>query len=359
MNRTQKIGLLVAILALIATVIHSQRATLSVALMERVLEQRLATSSVDHFKDGLHVILCGAGSPLPDPKRSGPCVAILAGDTLVTVDAGTGSSRQMTMRRIPLGEIQAQFLTHFHSDHIDGLGELAVMRWVNNANTSPLPVIGPMGTKAIVEGFNQAYKADARYRQLHHGDAVAPLSGQGMVAQEFATPEPEQALKVFEHNGLVVTAFIVGHSPVEPAVGYRFDYKGRSAVVSGDTVKSYNLQKMSQDVDLLVHEALSPELVATMNRASQKAGNAIAEKVTADIPDYHATPVEAAEIAETANVGHLMYYHIVPPLLVPGMEAAFLAGVDDVYQGPLNVGVDGSYISLPANSDAIESGILK
>ena len=112
-------------------------------------------------------------------------------------------------------------------------------------------------------------------------------------------------------------------------------------------------------MDLLVHEALSPELVATMNRASQKAGNAIAEKVTADIPDYHATPVEAAEIAETANVGHLMYYHIVPPLLVPGMEAAFLAGVDDVYQGPTNVGVDGSYISLPANSDAIESGILK
>ena len=82
MNRTQKIGLLVAILAFIATVIHSQRATLSVALMERALEQRLAASSVDHFEDGLHVILCGAGSPLPDPKRSGPCVAILAGDTL-------------------------------------------------------------------------------------------------------------------------------------------------------------------------------------------------------------------------------------------------------------------------------------
>jgi len=29
----------------------------------------------------------------------------------------------------------------------------------------------------------------------------------------------------------------VNHSPVRPAYGYRFDYRGRSAVVSGDTAK--------------------------------------------------------------------------------------------------------------------------
>ena len=39
-------------------------------------------------------------------------------------------------------------------------------------------------------------------------------------------------------RGLVrskVTSFPVHHSPVEPAVGYKFVYKGRSAVISGDT----------------------------------------------------------------------------------------------------------------------------
>ena len=46
--------------------------------------------------DGLTVALCGAGSPLPDPKRSGPCVAVIAGKHLYEVDAGDGAGRVMT-----------------------------------------------------------------------------------------------------------------------------------------------------------------------------------------------------------------------------------------------------------------------
>ncbi len=355
---SKKLSVGVLSLVVVALVIFSQRVSISKTLIERIADQRIALNAIDELDDGLHVILCGAGGPLPDPKRSGPCVAVVAGKTLLVVDAGSGGSRNLAAMQIPQGRIDAQLLTHFHSDHIDGLGEMAMMRWVNAANTSPLPVIGPTGVTAVVNGFNQSYAADAQYRHAHHTDLVAPLSGKGMLAQEFTPPAEGELLTVFEQDGLKVSAFSVDHEPVHPAVGYHFDYKGRSVVISGDTAKSANLEAMSEGVDLLVHEALSRELVGIMNQAAEKNGLSILEKITFDIIDYHASPVEVAEVARDAGIGHLMFYHIVPAMVAPGMESIFLDGVDGIYKGNVTLGVDGSLISLPAGSERVIAGDL-
>lgn len=327
-------------------------------IMEKAAETRIGQSMTDDLEDGLHVILCGAGGPMPDPKRSGPCVAVIAGETLVSIDAGSGGSRNLATMQFPLGDISAQLLTHFHSDHIDGLGEMAMMRWVNTANTSPLPVYGPQGVENIVNGFNMSYGADAIYRNAHHTDLVAPLSGKGMTAHQFTPPTDGELLTVFEKDGLKISAFTVDHEPVHPAVGYRFDYKGRSVVISGDTAKSANLEQLSKGVDLLVHEALNREMVGIMEAAAKKNNVKTLEKIFFDITDYHASPVEVAEIARDAQVGHLMYYHIVPALVAPGMESLYLKGVSDTYDGPVTLGEDGSMISLPANSQNIKSDEL-
>jgi ribonuclease Z len=343
---------------LIFTALLGACGDMAVGLLERVAEKRIGVDLTHELEDGLHAILCGAGSPMADPKRSGPCVAIVAGDTLLVVDAGTGGARQMGVLQLPLGNVDAVLLTHFHSDHIDGLGELSTLRWVQGANDKPLPVYGPTGVEDIVQGFNMAYARDAVYRNDHHGDTVAPLAGKGMVSKAFTTPNARDRELVFEMNGLKVTVFSVPHEPVSPSVAYRFDYKGRSIVVSGDTSKSENLQKHAQGVDLLIHEALAPQLVNAIGRAAGKAGNATAEKIMHDIPDYHTSPVEAAEIAEAAGVGHLLYYHIVPALLAPGLESVFLQGVNEAYNGPVTVGEDGTMVSLPANSKIIEASQL-
>jgi len=350
----KKLSIILLALCIVAGGLYSQRIPLTKGLIELASEQRMGKSMVADLNDGLHVILCGAGGPMPDPKRSGPCVAVIAGDTVITVDAGSGGTRNLVSMQVPMGEISAQLLTHFHSDHIDGLGEMAMMRWVSAANTSPMTVIGPLGTATVVEGFNRSYSFDAQYRHAHHSDLVAPLSGTGMVAQEFTPPAEGERVTIFEKDGLSISAFAVDHEPVHPAVGYRFDYKGRSVVISGDTAKSANLEAMSQDVDLLVHEALNRELIGIMERAAKKTGNAGIEKAMSDITDYHASPVEVAEIATGAKVGHLMYYHVVPALPAPGMEAVYLDGVSDVYKGNITLGQDGSMISLPVDSKAIE-----
>lgn len=335
------------------------RAELATAAFARAVGAAMTADRIADLPAGLHLFVCGAGSPLPDPIRSGPCLAVIAGDRLFVVDAGSGGARNMQRLGISPGRIEALFVTHFHSDHIDGLGEMAMLRWTNGGWNTPLPVHAPAGIERVVDGFNRAYGQDFYYRVAHHGRDVVPPGGAGMEAQPFAMPEAGRPQVVWEEDGITVTAFRVAHHPVEPAVGYRFDYGGRSLVISGDTTAVAELVEISRGVDLLAHEALASHLVGIMEDAARAAGQDRLAKILLDIPDYHATPVEAAEIAAAAGVGALLLYHIVPPLPLPGLRSAFLQGVDEVYSGPVTVARDGTLVSMPLDSNRIQHGRLR
>ena len=348
----KKSHIVIAAVLLLVLVAYLQRGNLAMRILPKAIETAMSDSAIEALGAGLHIALCGAGGPLPDPKRSGACVAVFAGEKMFVVDAGTNGARNLTRMRFAPGAVDAVFLTHFHSDHIDGLGELATLRWVGANRKTPLPVFGPEGVSDIVEGFNKAYARDAVYRHDHHGDGVAALSGRGMTAVGFPLPKEGELLTVYEEGGIKVQMLAVDHEPVSPAVAYLFSYQGRTTLISGDTAKSANLQKFAEGVDLLVHEALSPELVMAMNTAAKNTDNAIMAKITIDILDYHASPVEAAEVARDAGVGHLLYYHIVPVLILPGMEAAWLDGVEDIFSD-FTLGEDGTTFTLPPDSKEI------
>lgn len=325
--------------------------------VQRQITANLEGAGLMALSDGLNVVLCGAGSPLPDPERAGPCTLVIAGDQMLVVDVGSGSPRNFGPMGIPAGQIDALLLTHFHSDHIDGFGELMLQRWAGGGLDQPMPVYGPPGVESIVAGFNRAYEPDFGYRVAHHGESVVPPDGAGAKAHPYPMPDAGGDV-VYDVGGLKVTAFPVDHAPVAPAVGYRFDYKGRSAVISGDTARSENVQRIAQGADLLVHEALAPHLVKLITEAAEKADNPRMATITRDILDYHTSPVAAAEIAAAAGVDYLLYNHIVPPLPVALLEKQFVEGVDAVYDGPVTVGSDGDWVGLPSDSDEIESGNL-
>ena len=348
----RKLTITLIVLLVAAALAYSQRGKIGQRIMSQGVDMAMNAETLAELGDGLHLTICGAGGPMPDIKRSGACVAIVANEKIFLVDAGTNGIRNIARLRYPLGNIAAVLLTHFHSDHIDGLGEVATLRWVSAAHTRPLPVIGPEGVSAVVAGFNTAYEQDTGYRNAHHGDGVAPLSGKGMSAVEFPTPAPGQLTTVYDEDGLVIQMLLVTHDPIKPAVAYLFSYQGRTILVSGDTSKSANLQQFAQGVDLLVHEALSPKLVGIMHDGAEQAGNHIMTKVTHDILNYHASPVEAAEVARDAGVGRLVYYHVVPPLIFPGAEAAWLEGVDEVFEN-YTLSQDGTSFTLPPNSKEI------
>jgi ribonuclease Z len=339
------------------------RGDVAVALMKRTIAKSFATDAIADLPDGLHVGLCGAGSPFPDALRSGPCVAVVAGRRLFVVDAGDGAARNLQRMALGSGRVEAVLLTHFHSDHIDGLGALMLQRWVGGFNATPLPVHGPQGVDAVVAGFNAAYTMDRGYRIAHHGPQAILPTGFGGLAKPFtvtsATPfnrtDDRLDVVIISDGDLKVSAFPVSHAPIEPAVGYVFEYKGRKVVISGDTTPSVRVESAAKGADLLVHEALAPNLIALLIDGAHAAGRPNLEKIFKDILDYHTTPEQAADIAQRAGVGYLLLHHIVPALPFAALEGPFLGSARTRYTGPLKLGRDGDFISMPAGNKTISA----
>jgi ribonuclease Z len=304
--------------------------------------------------DGLNIGLCGAGSPMPDPTRAGPCVSVLAGKRLFVIDVGEGGTKNLSLMNLPPARVEAVFLTHFHSDHIGGLGELMLQRWAGGAATAPLPVYGPSGVDQVVNGFMAAYGLDRGYRVAHHGPAVVPPAGFGGTPHGFSIQPGGPDVVLVNDGGLKITAFPVDHHPVEQAVGYRFDYKGRSLVISGDTAPSPRLERAAKGVDLLAHEGLSPTMVGVQRQAALAAGRNNLAAIFHDILSYHTTPEQAAGIAERAGVRYLLFEHIIPPLPVKALEGPWLGRSRQIFHGVIRVGHDGDFVSLPVGSSEIK-----
>lgn len=319
---------------------------------QRAIERNVGRDRAEELPDGIHVFLCGTGSPFPDPTRAGPCLAVLAGDKALVFDAGSGSPRQLGSMAFPLGDIDQIFLTHLHSDHIDSLGELLLQSWIGGGRAAPTPVAGPRGTTEVVAGFNAAYRIDQGFRTAHHGAEIANPAGFGGAAREIVLEFDRPAL-VFDAGGVRVTAFPVNHAPVEPAFGYRIEYKDRSVVVSGDTTYDPRLVAVASGADLLVHEALDPEMVAAIGERFAEQGADNVATIMEDILDYHASPEDAARAASDAGVDRLVLTHIVPPLPSAMLYGMFLGEAGSIFAGPIDIGEDGLIYSLPASGDVI------
>lgn len=347
---------LIVIIATVGGLAWLLRDRLGEIVFNRAVEANYGKDAIAGLPDGLHVILCGTGSPLPDPDRSGPCTLVLAGKQLFLVDAGSGAGRRIGEIGVPLGRIDATLLTHFHSDHIDGLGEVLMLRWAASGRKQPMPVYGPQGVDQVVSGFDTAYTADYGFRIAHHGADIMPRSGAGARAMIIASGDGLQT--VYNRSGVKISAFRVKHDPVSPALGYRFDYKGRSVVISGDTAPTPSVSRACNGCDILVHEVLNPAMVGTISATARAHGDRRIAKIMSDIPGYHSSPVAVAAIAQRGKARTLVFTHIVPRMPSRLLHPYFLRGVSAAYAGKVVMGEDGMQVSLPAGSDRIEQADL-
>lgn len=312
-----------------------------------------ANQDAQHFEqDALYVITTGTGAPLPDANRVGPQTVVVAGDQLLVFDTGPGSTRQLALTGLNISSVNALFLTHYHSDHINDLGELMLQHWTMAGATEPLKVYGPTGVEEVVAGFVAAYQLDRVYRIDHHGADTMPPSGFGGVAHTFDLGTDLMSSEVvYEAGDVQVIAFNVDHPPVVPAVGFRVNYKDRSVMITGDTIYSDSLIHHAQNADLMVSDALNHKMSQMFADAGEVLDNNLSS-VTEDIQESHIRPEEAALVAKEAGVSTLLITHVLPP--VPDLFInPFLRDARAVFPGEVRMANDGTMAKLPVNSDEI------
>ena len=265
----------------------------------------------------MQVVLLGTGFPRPSNERAGPATAILVGKKAFIVDAGRGVTMRLAGAQIALDQIQAAFLTHLHSDHIDGLPDLYHSPWVLGRETA-FQLYGPEGAREIADSMKKFYAEDIRIRanltEMH------PLSG-----AEIEVHIVREGV-VFQDSDVRITAFLVDHRPVEPAFGYKFESGGRTIAISGDTRPSENLIRYAKGADVLVHEAFLTEYFS----------NTDSPAVAARLRAYHTTAEQAGDVATAAGAKLLVLTHLIPG----DNDAEFLRRASQHFKGKIAVGHD-------------------
>jgi ribonuclease Z len=279
------------------------------------------TRSAEDFR----VTLLGTGTPIPDPDRFGPSTLVEAGNQKLLFDAGRGVPIRLRQIKVPMGKIDALFLTHYHSDHTAGIPDLWLTRWLGLGRKEPLRVIGPVGAKTLMTNLEKAYALDIKIRME---DEKIPPDGIAIAAEEF-----EQDGIVYDKDGVRVIAFTVDHgAAIKPAVGYRIEYNGHAVLISGDTRYDQNVIKYGTGVDLLIHEVCiaRPELLAS---------NIYMQHVVA----HHTNPREAGQVFALAKPKLAAYTHLVflsSDNIPRASVDDIVAGTRETYSGPLQVGAD-------------------
>lgn len=268
------------------------------------------------------VTLLGTGSPIPDPNRAGPATLIQAGGEHHLVDAGRGVLMRLAGAGVAVGQLTTLFVTHLHSDHITDLVDVITSRWVMTFEPSPLRIVGPPGTRAVVDHLLGALGPDISYRMHHHEDLPAPP------ALEVLEVDGTEPGPLSLGGAVTVSVAATDHRPVEPSIGFRFEHDGVAVVCAGDTVPCDGLDRLCAGADAVVHTVIRKDIIANVPVQRMR-----------DTLDYHSSPEQAGETATRAGIGTLVLTHYVPPI-PPGGEQDWRDLAATTFAGRVELGDD-------------------
>ncbi len=285
-----------------------------------------SVDTIPEMQAEMKLILLGTGMPMASIYRSKPAQVILAGKKVFLVDCGAGVVKRIVEAGIAPERIENIFITHHHSDHTSGFENVLISSW-NSGRKIPLNVYGPGNTRNIVGKLMEHLSWDI-YLRL----AQAKNSPEGAKINYI---EMEEGV-IYEKEGVKVTVFPVDHGIVKPAVGYKFEYKGKAIVISGDTLPCENMIRYSENTDVLVHEAYSKRwLDKGLKRFPEK------REMVEGVMQYHSSTFEAAQIAQKSRAKHLVFTHLIPgPAPVWYFEKDWAKGASDIFKGKITVGRD-------------------
>ncbi len=263
------------------------------------------------------VTVTGTGTPLLSPDRAGAGCLVSIDDLHLQFDVGRWTMQRLASLDVTPWDLDAIFLTHYHSDHLLGLQEIALTHWTAafRDDSDWLPVVAPLGhTTAFCDRMLDAWDADLAVRSLHnHREPVPRIDVRG-----FAVPEAPTEVWSSGDGSVRVLAGPVRHEPVEGAVGYRIETSDGVVAVSGDTLVCDELRPLFTGADVVVVEAMRMDVINERPPHLRY------------ITEYHADTRLIGALCAELEIPTVLLTHMIPAPETPEQKQAF---VDEVRSG--------------------------
>ena len=237
----------------------------------------------------MRVTFLGTGSAMPTGDRYQSATVLQDDDRTLLVDCGAGALQRLQQSGVGYESVSTVLLTHHHLDHVADLFPLLKARWL--AGEEHLTVVGPRGTKALVDGLFEVHeyldgRIDVSIREIASGD--------------------------HEIAGFDVSAREVRHS--KRTLAYRF---GDRLTLSGDTEAFEGLADFADGSAVFVHDCSFPDDV--------------------DV-DNHPTPTELGHVLSGHEYGRVYLTHLYPH--TEGRHEEMLDAIAAQYEGEVRFAED-------------------
>ena len=253
--------------------------------------------------------------PVPSSDRAGPGVLVRAEGVALQFDAGRATSMRLASCGVSPVDLDAVFVTHHHSDHVSGLEDLVMSRWIMDRldEAAPLPILAPAGPATdFLERMLDPWEHDLEVRSAHTCRGTRPVL-------EVTPFEIEDFLiEVWSRGEVRVLAGPVRHEPVFPAVGYRVETPAGVVAISGDTLVCPEIAALAEGADVLIYEAMRFELIRAR------------PDFLHFVLDYHADTQLIGAQAQELGIPTLVLTHLIPEPITENDRQGF---VDDVRRG--------------------------
>ena len=256
---------------------------------------------------GTKLVMLGTGAgpnpTVPGRTRHMTSHVMLSNGRAYVLDCGLGVTNQFARTGIPFAAVQSIGITHHHPDHNIEYGPFILIGWVQGMPSS-LRTFGPPPLKQMTENLLRAYQATIDFW-------VEDLKVKPLVSPE--VNEVSAGGTVIQDEHVKISSTIVQHPPVRPALAYRFDFKDRSIVFSGDTAPVKAVTQLARGADILVHEAMYvPALEAYIRDRIAKGSPIRYDDYMGHMKVDHSPVEDVGRIAQEAGVRTLVLSHLTP-----------------------------------------------
>ncbi|WP_336025222.1 MBL fold metallo-hydrolase [Halobellus salinisoli] len=251
----------------------------------------------------MRLTFLGTGSAMPVPDRVQAGLLLESADRALLVDCGSGVLHRLAGTDVGYEGVSTVLLTHHHLDHLADLLPLLKARWL--AGEEHLEVVGPLGTKSLLDGLLSVHD---------YLDGRVDLSVREVGPTDFSVA------------GFDVSATEMTHSM--DCLAYRFsdpDAGGSAGdiVFSGDGEAEASLANFADGAAVLAHDCSFPDDVDVSN---------------------HPTPSQLGDVLAGHDIGRVYLTHLYPH--TEGRHEEMLDSIRSRYDGDVRFARDGLQVDV-------------